>query len=382
MNESAAPKMTFGTTAGNNGNVKEDKVTPPVKEDVPTPVPVHNDKEENNLAPYYDERTVTISLVNNYSLYRKINDKTMPKRVDMIGSSITSSRVLCANKAEMDAYMPNILGLSSNDPDFVRRVKMYFNNIQIQVTHLGKKFDIGFHYNTKKDYYSFKKREELINEEYDAIPANDLKRLRNGLTDKINKLNNLESEKHRYGYPNNVEDYLMYRHCLLYNDIAKDMRFINSDKNIRFYFKDDKKEAERNAKHRDQINKAKSNYLSCLNDKELFDAIYIQYCVANGLPVITSMSLTEVEKEERLDKFSTEEPRKFNQIFNDKDVRLKGVIETLIARGEITRLANNQNLISSTGDFIGANINEAVTWFKNPDNNAAVTSYYNKLKQY
>ena len=37
--------------------------------------------------------------------------------------------------------------------------------------------------------------------------------------------------------------------------------------------------------------------------------------------------------------------------------------------------------ILRSGTSIGANINEALMWFKNPDNNAAVTNYYNKLRQ-
>lgn len=368
---SAAASFSLGSAGEKKENVvKKDIETSPVKEN-----------DDYLQLPYYDERSITITPVHNYSLYRRANDKVMPAKTDMIGSSITSSRVLCANKAEMDAYMPNILGISPNDPDFIRRVKLYFNNIQIGITNLGKKFDIGFHYNHKSDYYKFKNREDAINEEYDAVSPQNFAKLREALKQKINKLNALESEKYLYGYPNNVEEYLMYRHCLLYNDIAKDMRFINSDTQIRFYFKDDKKEAERMSKHREQINKAKSNYLSCLNDDELFNAVFIQYCVASGLPVATTLALDSVEKENRLDKFSTDDPRKFNQIFADKDVKLKGTIELLIARGELTRLPNNQNIISSTGDFIGANISEAVAWFKNPDNSNAVTVFYNKLKQ-
>ena len=367
-----AGTFDFGKASpkGPEANVVDTTQQTPVKENT-----------EQLDAPYYDERSVTISTVRNYSLFRKVNDKVMPQKTEMIGSSINSSRVLCANKAEMDAYMPNILGISPNDPDFVRRVKMYFNNIQISVTNLGKKFDTGFHYYKKSDYYSFKKREEAINDEYDSVPRQNFSKLKEAMRERINKLNSLESEKYKYGYPNNVEEYLMYRHCLLYNDVAKDMAFINSDPQIRFYFRDDKKESERMSKHREQINKAKANYLTCLNDDELFNAVFIQYCVNTGLPVITTLNLDRVEKENRLDKFSTDEPRKFNQFFADKDVKLKGTIEILIARGELNRLPNNQNIVSSTGDFIGANISEAVAWFKNPDNNNAVTVLYNKLRQ-
>lgn len=352
------------------GVEKVDEPISPVKEDI--------DYDQ----PYYDQRTVTIALVKNYSLFRRANEKVMPKRTDYIGSSITSSRVLCANKGEIEAYMPNIIGLAPNNENFVTRVKQYFNNIQIPVNELNKTFDIGFHYNTTKEYYDFKRREDKINDEYDSVDRKNLTALREALKDKINKLNNLESEKYLHGYPNNVEDYLMYRHCLLYNDIAKDIAFINSDKNIRFYFKDDKKEAEKAAKHRYEINKAKANYLSCLNDDELFTAVYIGYCVNNSLPIITSLNLDKVEQETRLDKFSSEEPAKFNKIFSNKDIRLIGTIEMLIARGELIRYANNQNIVTPSGEFIGANMNEAISWFKNPDNNGAATAFYDKLKKF
>lgn len=350
----------------NNGNVAP--VVPPVKED-----------EELDM-PYTDERSVTVALVKKYSDFRRANEKVMPKKTDYIGSSISSSRILSSSKGEIETYMPAIIGLASNNDNFVTRVKQYFNNIQIPVNELGKTFDISFRYDTKRDYYKIKAKEDVINAEYDAVPRQNLSKLREALKDKINKLNELESTKYLVGYPKNVEDYLMYRHCLLYNDIAKDIAFINGDKNVRFYFKDNKKEAEKAAKQRLEINKAKANYLSCLNDDELFNAVFIAYCASTGMPILTSLALDETEKQDRLDKFSTEQPSKFNKIFFNKDIKLVGVIETLIARGELMRLPNTQNINSSTGEFIGANMNEAVNWFKNPENNAAVTAYYNKLK--
>lgn len=367
----AGAKFGLGTASKKENEEKEEivnPVVPPVKED------------EDLDMPYTDTRSVTIALVKNYSDFRRANEKVMPKKTDYIGSSITSSRTLSSSKGEIEAYMPAIIGLASNNDNFVTRVKQYFNNIQIPVSELGKTFDISFRYDTKRDYYKIKAKEDAINEEYDRVPRQDLTKLREALKEKISKLNELESTKYMIGYPKNVEDYLMYRHCLLYNDIAKDIAFINSDKNLRFYFKDNKKEAEKAQKQRLEINKAKANYLSCLNDDDLFTAVFIGYCSATGMPILTSLALNDTEKQDRLDKFSTEQPAKFNKIFSNKDVKLAGTIEILIARGELMRLPNNQNILSSTGEFIGANMGEAINWFKNPENNSAVTAYYNKLK--
>nr|DAG95310.1 MAG TPA: hypothetical protein [Crassvirales sp.] len=335
---------------------------------------------QEDVEEYTDNRSVTIMLVKNYSLYRKANDKVLPRRKDFIGSSIHSSRVLSSNKEEVDTYFPNIIGLSPSDPNFVMRVKQHLNNIRVPVDELGRTFNISFHYYHKKDYYQIKAEEDKIEKVYQTANRQDVKKLREALKEKITKLNILESSKCKLGYPINIDDYLMYRHCLLYNDVAKDIALINVDSNIRFYFKDDQKEAEKLRKYRMEVNKAKANYVACLADNVLFDAVYTQYCVLNNLPVISSLAENRLDREIKLDKFSANEPIKFNKIFNNKDVKLIATIEMLIARGELIRTQYNQNITSPDGDFIGANMSEAIAWFKNTENSSVVNAYINKLK--
>ena len=337
-------------------------------------------KQEDTSLEYTDIRKVTIMLVKNYSLYRKANDKVLPKRKDFIGSSVHASRVLSANKEEVDTYFPNIIGLSPTDPNFVMRVKQYLNNIRIPVDELGRSFDISFHYYHKEDYYRIKEEEDKIERMYQTTNRQDITKLRAALKEKITRLNALEGTKCKLGYPINVDDYLMYRHCLLYNDVAKDVALINSDSSIRFYFKDDQKEAEKLRKFRLEVNKAKSNYVACLADDTLFDAVYTQFCVINNMPVISSLAENRIDREIKLDKFSADEPVKFNKIFNNKDVKLIATIEMLIARGELIRSQYNQNITSPDGDFIGANMGEAVAWFKNAENTSVVNALINKLK--
>ena len=370
----------------NNDNQIENNVTSPVEErivDSPASKSVNEIaevEEENTDEEYTDNRTITISLIKNYSLYRKVNDKVLPKRSDYIGSCIASSRTLSANKEEVEAYFPNLIGLAPNNENFVTRVKQYLNNIKILVDELGKTFDISFRYRHKKDYYRFKKDEDKIEQAYKDSDRSDITKLKKALKQKIDSLNNLESQKYKYGYPLNVEDYLIYRHCLLYHDVAKDISLINSDPSIRFYFKDDKKELDKRRKYQLEVNKAKANYVRSLSDNELFDAIYIQYCIQNGLPVISSLAEDRLDREIKLDKFSIDEPVKFNKIFNNRDIKLIATIERLIARGELNRSQYNQNITTADGELIGANMGEAVIWFKNPDNASIVNAYMNKLK--
>lgn len=348
----------------------EQKVSVPSKEEVA------KELEE----PYTDISSVTIALVQNYSLYRKVNSKVLPKRVDYIGSSINSSRVLSSNKTEIETYFPNIIGLAPNNEDFVTGVKAWLNNIRVAVDELGKTLNTSFYYNKKSSYLRIKAKIDAVNEEYDKVNRNNVIALEKALITKINKLNAIETEKCTLGNPVNIEEYLIYRHCLLYKDVAKDIAFINADRDIRFYFKDNQKEAEKLKKYREQINKAKANYVSALADDVLFDAIYIRYCVINNLPVISSLAEDRLAREIKLDKFSETEPLKFNEIFNNKDVKLMAQIEMLIARGELIRSDYNQQIMTTDGVTIGANMNEATAWFKDVNNTSVVNAYMAKLR--
>lgn len=336
--------------------------------------------EEDNDRPYLDHRTVTISLVKSNSLYRKVNDKSIPKRKDYIGSSFESSYNLCTNNEELEKYFPNLIGISATDKDFIKRVKQYLNNIKVPVDELGKTLDISFNYNRKSDYNRIIKEEEKIEEEYQKANKQDIASLKKALKIKINKINSLESQKYKYGNPINIDDYILYRHCLLYNDVAKDKAIINSSQSIRFYFRDDKKEYDKLVKTRQQVLVAKSNFIECVKDPTLFEAVYIQYCVYNNMPIISALAEDKVIKEINLDKFSIEDPVRFNRFFSNKDIKIMATIEKLIARGELIRNQYSQNITSIDGEFIGANMKEAVAWFNSPENNSVVTAYINKLK--
>lgn len=372
VNAANTARVTGSSPVGNDENSqapKADKV-----------LTTKEQKQEELDKPFTYKRSITISLIQNYSLYRKANDKVLPKKRDYIGSSIRSSQVLASNRAEVEAYFPQLLGISVNNENFVTRLKQYLNNIQVPVNELGVTFDCSFRFNHKRDYFAFKAREEEIEMAYKKANKQSTKDIKAALAIKINDLNNLESEQYAVGSPVNITDYILYRHCLLYRDIAKDTALINCDPFVRFYLKDDAKDKERQQKLRQEINNAKRNYIEVIGDDEMFDAVYIQYCVVAGLPIINSLLSERMDKESQLDKFSTSEPVKFNSIVKDKDLRVKSFIELLIARGEFVRSQFNQNITTQDGEFIGANMKEAIAWAKNPENENVLAAFKNKLK--
>lgn len=337
-------------------------------------------EEQANLdKPYTDKKVVTIMLAGHQSLYRTVNSKVLNNRKDYIGASITSSQILASNREEVEAYMPAVIGMSANNPDFTTRVKQYFNSFSVCVTELGKEIDASFFYRHYKDYVAVKAKEDKIEKEYEDADKSNIELLRKALAQKTKAINTLESTKYQYGYPVNVDAYYFYRHCLLYKHIAKDPALINADSSIRFYFKDDSKEKSRAERLRKDSNIAKRNYIALIDNQDLFDAVYTLYCVSNNISVIDNVVKTRTEKELDLDKWSIDEPAKFNDAVTDKNSKVRGEIELLIARGEFIRSEFNQNISTADMDFIGANMKEAIAFFNNPNNKDLVNAYRNKL---
>lgn len=336
--------------------------------------------DEDLNAPYTDERTVTISLVQNYSAYRKANAKTLGPRKEVIGSSITSSRILSSNAEECAKYFPQILGISANNENFVTRVKSWLSNIYFEITADNVVLDISFDYEHKKDYLDILKQENAICAEYDKVDRANQKALADALKVKIQKLNALESTKYKFGMPKNVTDYLMYRHCLLHKECAKDTAFINSDPTIRFYIKDAAREAELKKKLISERKTAMTNFVELSGTNEKFEAVYIAICRKNNLNMVDALSKDSSARQQVVMDFVNTNPDKFNKFYNDKHIVLKAFIEKLILRGELVRTEHNQQIVMPDGTFIGANIPEAIAWFENPNNKGQRMVFENKLK--
>lgn len=329
---------------------------------------------------YVDKRSITLSLVNNYSNYRKANLQTLGLKKEVIGSSIRSCQILTSNSAEVNAYFPAIIGISPNNPEFISRVKAWLSNIQFVVNETNVSLNTTFIYNHKRDYLKIKEQEDRINSEYDTVDRANTSAIKAALKRKIEALNTLESSKYQYGHPENITEYLMYRHCLLYNDVAKDIALINSDNSIRFYIKDDAKEAEKAKRLTEEKKKAMKQFIDVTSTDAKFNAVYIGIVLAKKDNLTEAMLKDRSEKEAIMMNYVNENPDKFNKLVTDKHIQLKGFIETLIARGELVRSEYNQQISTADGQFIGSNLTEAVAWFENPNHKDIRTAFENKLK--
>lgn len=359
--------------------VKDNNMPTQDSNDGTTTAPVVENNEDLE-APYTDKRSVTISLVKNYSAYRKVNMKVLGQRSETIGSSVTSCRVLSSNKGEVDAYFPQLIGLSPSNPEFISRVKAYLSNIQMNVNNSNVTLNTSFIYNHKKDYIEVSKKENAINAEFDKVDRANTAAIKEALKKKIDALNALESTKYQFGRPEDLEQYLMYRHCLLYRDVAKDMALINEDPSLRFYIKDEAKEAQRQKRLIDEKKHAMKHFVELCGTDEKFNAVFIQVAISTGLVLSEAISKAKDEKENILINYVNENPDKFNKFISDKNITTKAFVEILIMRGELIRSEYNQQISTADGTFVGSNMNEAVAYFNNPKNVNIKAAYENKLK--
>ena len=339
-------------------------------------------KDEELDKEYIDKRTIIISLVHNYSNYRKVNMKVLGQRKETIGSSISSCRILSSNAGEVNAYFPALVGLSPNHPDFTSRVKAWLSNIQFVVNENDVPLDISFVYNTKRDYLNFKRKEDAIDDEYAKIDRTNLAAIKDGIKRRVNALNTLESEKYKFGHPVNLEQYIIYRHCLLYRDVAKDTAIVNSDPSIRFYIKDENKEAETQKKLIEYRMQAMRNFIELNASPSKRNAVYIAVVASRNENVSEALIKSDAEKNSYLMDYVNTHPDKFNKMISDKNITTRAFIETLIVRGELVRSEFNQQISTADGTLIGSNMNGAIAFFNNPDNKDMKELFENKLKMF
>ena len=343
--------------------------------------PAQNSFSEDMNAPYIDKRTVTISLVHNYSNYRKANMKVLGQRRETIGSCVRSCQILSSNSKEVDAYFPALIGISPSNPDYVTRVKQWLSNIQFTINENDVQLNTSFVYDHKKDYVEIQKKEDAINAEFDKIDRSNTQAIKEALKKKIEALNTLESTKYQFGHPENVEQYLMYRHCLLYKEVAKDTALINSDPSIRFYIKDEAREQERQKKLTLERSTAMRNFVELSSSDAKFDAIFVAISIIRNDNLADALLKDKSIKQSIVMDFVNTNPDKFNKLIADKHIQMKAFIETCIIRGELVRSDFNQQISTPDGTFIGANMNEAIAWFENDANKAIRSALESKIKQ-
>ncbi len=358
-----------------------------------------------------DNRIIWIywKTVNNSYAYANRTVLVEPPR--KIGSSITSVNKITSNTEEQSVLMSDVLSVSPTSPDWNKVLKSYWNSISQEVPKSGKKLEIGFMYDidsfAKKKYIDiinrniYSEKGKLVNDKdlndyidnkitaaihvfnKSVIIANKLsneKAKDSALTDAYFKKYAIiiaaESERYKVGTPINAFEYMLYRYCLVYRDVANEFSLKDKSNNIRFYLHSDidiKKYKELKLQNeRDRMNL----YLKMIKSVSSVENTLYAMGFGNEIPS------EDIDKFTMLDEKSKSDTSKFINIANNSHLETLGLIEKYIKYGIINRFEGSQIIVDGNDPtiIIGNNLDEVLSWFNNKSNNATVSEYSIRFK--
>lgn len=323
---------------------------------------------------YKIEKQLTLRWKLSDSSYKAANVKVLVEDYRRIGASTTAVNAMISKGNEMKALMPSVIGLSSNSPDFEKRVTEYWNSISYDVPDSGKDWQIGYSYDfTTQDSDKKDSIRELVisaKAQHNVEIKSDVDLAK--YCDKYIA----EEYKYKYGTPINIADYLIWRYCLNYSHVANTIDDVNKSGKIRFYmFSEDEARKRNEAKH-DMNIKAMQLYLEVIKDEALIDNIL--FILNRGSDVKNTLSTKTII----LKTIYEANPAKFVEICGDANIKLKAAIEKLISANIIRRLTNTQIIVDSTDSafVIGNTMEDAIAFFSNDANKQKVNEYYTKYK--
>lgn len=358
-----------------------------------------------------DNKKIWIYWKNIDSSYAYANRKVLVEPPRKIGSSISSVNKILSNTEEQKNLMADIISISPNSPNWNELLKYYWDSISEEIPESGRKLEVGFTYDIDaqdKANYIKSINSNITSDKAKIKSDNDLKSYIDNRLDKIinsfnlmikdaNKLTNdkardtaiseaykfkhtsiikVESERYKVGTPINAVDYMLYRYCLVYRDVANEFTLVNKSPNIRFYLHSEADIKRYKELKRKSENSRMSAYLDIIKNVSKVENVLYAMGFADEIPE------DDIDKYTFLDEKSKENSNKFIRVATNKNLEQLGLIEKYIKFNIINRLPGSQVIVDSTDPtkVIGNTINEVVSWFNNDKNAATVSEYALKFK--
>ena len=170
--------------------------------------------------------------------------------------------------------------------------------------------------------------------------------------------------------PINVDNYVLYRYCLEYRQVANTLDEVGSSTGIRFYIFKEKEEKQYKLNYRKTKDEALLARMDVINDIDKMQSIII----------LTNVDLqpTIEDQELYISEYAEKYPAKFLELYKDKKLLEKAFIERLIRAGIFSR-PNNSTIVIYDQNQIGANLTEASIWLNRPENSALLLQFRDAL---
>ena len=258
---------------------------------------------------------------------RKEINSFLPKEV-RVGARVTIGSIFVGRQPlkgvegeEAKKYLPGLIGLPYDHPDFPIREKDYWASLRVKVPFEGKELDISMHED---------------------------------------------------GSPVNVEDYITYKWCSKHRQVADTKEEMLATSGKKFYIYDPQK---------DLLKKNKLIQVSKDADKEFLKASSDPARLKRLLRVLSAANpdkLTSLEIENNLYEIKSKSPAKFYKAAIDKDLDIKDEIAEMV-QYDIIRKIGNSHIHSD--ETLGEDLRDTIIYFKNKKNSGALNAMRAKLKE-
>ena len=316
-----------------------------------------------------DSRKISVKLKVGPADYARLGENSTIEQIHnhrRIGASLSKGGdvVRGLNFEEEKKYLGEIIGVSPSSQDWQKATRAYWCNItqEVPADEFGLELEVGFLY--PDDAAAEKGREEEAAENAKAI----------AMFEKDLDYTIQFDVRQKVGQPINLRDYILYRHCLVYNQCANSPKLVNKSPKIRFYLYS-REAAQADAAIKVKMRqKAYTMYLELVGDRGKVDnVIHVLKDVIqryNDKPTnVEKIDVsTDIGKDVALEKLANEFPERLIAVASDVDLSLKAFIERAIGAGELKRLANTDTIIYGDNTPIGNSVNEAVAYLKSEDN--------------
>lgn len=325
-------------------------------------------------------RKVNIFWKYNPTTFELINKDVVGEQFRKVGSSVSAVTKILNSPDMLRLLMPQLLGVDpdSNDVNWDRSVKHYWDSLSVDIPSGGKVLETGFEFDV--DNYV---REKFISKLMAEQPIKTSKQLAEYVMGfKDGKANVPEELRWKYGNPIVVEDYLIWRYILHYRPVANNIDDVNKSPNIRFYLHTEE-ERERAKKETFKTKQtALAEYMKFMKDASLDDVNdVLSILTPDSIKTIIETDDLETKQMQIMD-VVTAEPNKFINIIKDKGLKVKATINRLIAFNILKQIVGSTMIVESADPsvILGNNLEEAVTFFVNEKNKAKVNELLAKYK--
>jgi len=313
------------------------------------------------------KRSVTLLQRIKTTPFAKLNNEVYGGTSRLLGASQSAENFLLANNDFLSAVMPTIIGLSPKSSGWQKAINNYLYSVEINVPKGGKILDISLKIDTDNDRTKAN-IEKLAKEKKQKFEtAESIYKYLTGHS-KTGKPHFEEIDLIKFATPVNYLDYFIYIYCLYHNRVANKQELVSKSPRIEFYLvrKEDIEEAK---KVRYNIQKRVRGIMFKIEED---DTLFENIC-----SILRIEGRDNIDKALALNEYAKEHPNKIIDVFNDKNLNTKALIERYVASGILKRIPGSSLITDAvdTSIIIGNTLEQAVTFFNNKENESILSQY-------